>query len=163
MNAIATPSGDSAVQGARLQALRERMERLGADAFCLPRADEYLGEYIPAHNERLRWLTGFTGSAGMAVVLRDSAAIFVDGRYTVQVRRQVAAEHYRYEHLIETPPVDWLATQLQPGSTVLLDSRCCTLAWYRAAEKRFARAGGASARRSRMPGRTPRWCSRRIP
>jgi hypothetical protein len=78
-------------QAENLQALRSQMRNGGAQAFCVPRADEYLGEYIPEHNERLRWLTGFTGSAGMAVVLADRAAIFIDGRYTVQVRRQVDA------------------------------------------------------------------------
>ena len=58
----------------------------------VPRADEYLGEYIPLHKERLHWISGFTGSAGVALVLADRAAIFVDGRYTVQVRAEVAPE-----------------------------------------------------------------------
>ena len=78
----------------RLAALRASLAQRGLDAFCVPRADAYLGEYLPPHNERLLWLTGFSGSAGMAVVLRDRAAVFVDGRYTVQVARQVDAQVY---------------------------------------------------------------------
>jgi Xaa-Pro aminopeptidase len=140
MTAIAKPAADSRQQGERLRALRAELDARGADAFCLPRADEYLGEYIPPHNERLHWLTGFTGSAGMAVVLADSAAIFTDGRYTVQVRRQVSAEHYSYQHLIETPPVAWLAKQLPAGARVLIDPRTCTLRWYREARETLAAA-----------------------
>ncbi len=65
------------------------MERRGIDGFVIPRADEHQNEYVPANAERLAWLTGFTGSAGLAIVLADRAAIFVDGRYTLQVRDQV--------------------------------------------------------------------------
>ena len=67
----------------RLAAVRQEMQAAGCAALVVPRADEYLGEYIPAHNARLRWLTGFTGSAGFLLVTLDRAAIFVDGRYTV--------------------------------------------------------------------------------
>ena len=91
----------AASQKANLDSLRKELASRGVDAFCVPRADEYLGEYIPAHNERLRWLTDFTGSAGMAVVTAKSAAIFTDGRYTVQVRRQVDGQLYEYRRLIE--------------------------------------------------------------
>jgi len=73
----------------RLESLRTRMRALGIDALIIPRADEYLGEYIPERNERLLWTSGFSGSAGTVIVLLDGAAIFVDGRYTVQVRQQV--------------------------------------------------------------------------
>ncbi|MEE4661787.1 MAG: aminopeptidase P family N-terminal domain-containing protein, partial [Halieaceae bacterium] len=78
----------------RLARLRALMAERGLDALIVPRADEYLGEYIPPHNERLRWVSDFTGSAGVAIVLADRAAIFVDGRYTVQVRSQVDSRHY---------------------------------------------------------------------
>src|SRR6478609_3796169 len=74
---------------ARLAALRAELARRGLDGFVVPRTDEYQSEYVPPSSERLAWLTGFTGSWGAAVVLSDSAAIFVDGRYTVQVREQV--------------------------------------------------------------------------
>jgi Xaa-Pro aminopeptidase len=86
---------------ARLAMLRARMANAKYDALYVPRADEYLGEYIPAHKERLHWLTGFTGSAGMALVLRDRAALFVDGRYTVQVRTEVSPQLFEYYHLID--------------------------------------------------------------
>jgi Xaa-Pro aminopeptidase len=128
-------------QAENLQALRAVMLERGAQAFCVPRADEFLGEYIPAHNERLRWLTSFTGSAGMAVVLADEAAIFIDGRYTVQVRRQVDASLYQYRHLIEEPPLQWLSERLAPGAKVLVDSRMCTLRWYENAQRVLAEAG----------------------
>ena len=75
--------------GQRLSALRALMRAAGYDALIISREDEYLGEYIPAHNERLKWACGFNGSAGMLVVLPEKAAIFVDGRYTVQVRQEV--------------------------------------------------------------------------
>ena len=73
----------------RAAALRAKLKEIGLDGFIVPRADEHQGEYVPKSAERLAWLTGFTGSAGTAVVLADKAAIFVDGRYTLQVREQV--------------------------------------------------------------------------
>ncbi|MDP5070806.1 MAG: aminopeptidase P family N-terminal domain-containing protein, partial [Congregibacter sp.] len=131
----------AAHQQANLAALRAELAARGVDAFCIPRADEYLGEYIPAHNERLRWLTGFTGSAGMAVVTTRDAAIFTDGRYTVQVRRQVDGQHYQYRRLVEEPPLAWLTEHLIAGSKVLVDPRMCTLDWYQQAVKVLGPAG----------------------
>ena len=80
----------------RLTALREQMAARQLDALVIPRADEYLGEYIPPHNDRMRWISDFTGSAGVVIILKDSAAIFVDGRYTVQVRQQVDADLWKH-------------------------------------------------------------------
>ncbi|MGL4223524.1 MAG: aminopeptidase P family protein [Vibrio sp.] len=108
------------------------------DAFIVPHEDEYLGEYIPAHNERLNWLTGFTGSAGAAVVTTKHAAIFVDGRYTVQVRKQVAAEQFAYHHLIEEPYLAWLIEQLPAGSKVGYDPRMHRGSWLTQAQKQLA-------------------------
>jgi Xaa-Pro aminopeptidase len=125
----------------RLAALRAEMARRGVDAFVVPRADEYLGEYIPEHNERLRWLTGFTGSAGTAVVLADRAALFVDGRYTVQVRRQVCADDFSFHHLIEEPPARWLGETLDAGAKVLVDPRMCTLKWFEDTTRSLASLG----------------------
>ena len=125
----------------RLQALRQLMEERGYDALVIPRADEHLGEYIPLHNERLLWVSGFTGSAGVVVVLRDSAAIFVDGRYTVQVRQQVDAAHFSYQHLINTPPASWLAAALRSGARVAVDPRLHSLQWYRDAEDTLQASG----------------------
>ena len=79
---------DAATCEPRLAALRAELAKRGLDGFLVPRADEHQGEYVPRRAERLAWLTAFTGSAGAAVVLRDKAAIFVDGRYTLQVREQ---------------------------------------------------------------------------
>ncbi len=119
------------------------MAELGYDALIVPRADEYLGEYIPEDKERLRWISGFTGSAGMAVVLRERAAIFVDGRYTVQVRSQVPGAAFEYRHLIEEPPLPWLAGVLTAGARVACDPRLHSLHWYRDAHKTLADAGVA--------------------
>ncbi|MBN7795439.1 aminopeptidase P family protein [Parahaliea mediterranea] len=125
----------------RLGALRGLMAERGYDAFLVPRTDESLGEYIPAHNERLRWLTGFTGSAGVAVVLADAAAIFVDGRYTVQVRQQVDAGQFEVRHLVDEPHIRWLAGQLPDGATVACDPRLHSLQWYRASAALLEAAG----------------------
>ena len=120
---------------ARLQALQVQMAEADLAALIIPRADEYLGEYIPEHNERLRWASGFTGSAGVVIVLRDSAAIFVDGRYTVQVRQQVSDELFQILHLVDEPHVEWLAKQLEAGDRVGYDARMHTLDWQRATSK----------------------------
>mgnify|MGYP001813392094 FL=1 len=124
--------------GHRLEALRQWMADSAYDALVVPRADEFLGEYLPEHNERLRWLTGFTGSAGAAVVLQERAAIFVDGRYTVQVRGQVDAALFEYCDLLEAPPIDWLLSQLSAGSRVACDPRLHSLRWYRDSHSRLA-------------------------
>jgi Xaa-Pro aminopeptidase len=124
-----------------LAALRPLLAERAYDAYLVPRADEHLGEYLPAHNERLRWLTGFTGSAGLAVVLAGRAALFVDGRYTVQVRGQVDASAFELHHLLEEPPVAWLAGELPAGARVACDPRLHTQQWFEAAEARLAAAG----------------------
>ncbi|MEP4147365.1 MAG: aminopeptidase P family protein [Halioglobus sp.] len=125
----------------RLNAVRDRMAEMGCDALIVPRADEYLGEYIPAHNERLLWVCGFTGSAGAVVILRDRAAIFVDGRYTVQVRNEVDPALFEYLHLIEQPHAQWIAEQLTEGDRVLCDPRMHSLSWFRATRSTLAAAG----------------------
>ncbi len=125
----------------RLAALRRLMEKGGYRALLVPRADEYLGEYLPPHHERLRWLTGFTGSAGLAVILPEKAALFVDGRYTVQVRHQVSADLFEILHLVDEPPVAWLASQLAAGDRVAADPRLHSARWYREATATLAAAG----------------------
>nr|WP_321985163.1 aminopeptidase P family protein [uncultured Lichenicoccus sp.] len=92
----------------RLQALRAALDAAGLDGFILPRGDEHLGEYVAAGSERLAWLTGFTGSAGLAIVLRDQAAVFSDGRYTLQLAEQTDASLWSRQHLVEQPPETWL-------------------------------------------------------
>lgn len=118
----------------RLAAVRREMLAAGCDALVVPRADEYLGEYIPAHNERLRWLTGFTGSAGFVLLTAKEAAIFVDGRYTVQVRQEVSPELFEYCHFGEDPHSKWLADNLPRGAKVGCDTRMHPLRWYRDTE-----------------------------
>ncbi|MDO6617415.1 X-Pro aminopeptidase [Shewanella sp. 10N.286.52.C2] len=124
----------------RLDAIRQTMSQQNLDAFIIPRADEYLGEYVPERNERLHWATGFTGSAGMAIILKDTAAIFVDGRYTVQVALQVDAQLFSYESLTDTPQIQWLIDKLAQGKRVGIDSRLHTLAWYQQAQHQLTKA-----------------------
>ncbi|MBY0336824.1 MAG: aminopeptidase P family N-terminal domain-containing protein, partial [Acetobacteraceae bacterium] len=93
----------------RLQGLRGQLRAAAVDGFLVPRGDEHLGEYVPPSGERLAWLTGFTGSAGMAVVLADRAAVFTDGRYVTQLAAQTDAALWERRHIIEEPPPRWLA------------------------------------------------------
>jgi len=106
---------------ARVAALRQEFARRGLDGLVVARADRQQNEYLPASEERLAWLTGFTGSAGAAVVLAERAAIFVDGRYTVQADAQVDKAVFAIEHLVETPPAQWLETNLTAGAKVGYD------------------------------------------
>jgi Xaa-Pro aminopeptidase len=92
-----------------LPALRQELARQGLDGFIVPRADEHLGEYVPAAAERLAWLTGFTGSAGLAVVLAKTAAVFTDGRYVLQLAQQTDPALWQRLHITEQPPPAWLA------------------------------------------------------
>jgi Xaa-Pro aminopeptidase len=100
----------------RLAALRAELKRRGLDGFIVPRADRYQNEYVPPCAERLGWLTGFTGSAGLAIVLADRAVLFVDGRYTVQARDEVDAAAFAIEHLVEHPPTAWIEENLPAGA-----------------------------------------------
>jgi Xaa-Pro aminopeptidase len=104
-----------------LAALRAELKRRGLAGFILPRGDEHQGEYVAPVSERLAWLTCFTGSAGLAIVLARRAAIFVDGRYTLQVRAQVDTRAFETLHLIENPPSDWFAKALRRGQRVGYD------------------------------------------
>jgi Xaa-Pro aminopeptidase len=105
----------------RLDALRQRLTHLGVDGFMVPRTDAHMNEYIPASEERLMWLTGFSGSAGTAIVLPDQAAIFIDGRYTVQVRGQVDAALFKPIDTGVTPLVLWLEISLTKGMRLGFD------------------------------------------
>jgi Xaa-Pro aminopeptidase len=93
----------------KLAALRQELAARNLEGFIVPRADEHLGEYVPASAERLAWLTGFTGSAGLAVVLAHTAAVFTDGRYTLQLAEQIASPDWQLLHITEQPPHAWLA------------------------------------------------------
>src|SRR6186997_2057954 len=93
---------------ARLDALRKELARQGLDGFVIPLSDEHLSEYVGAYAQRLAWLTGFGGSAGSAAVVKDKAAIFVDGRYTLQVRDQVDGKLFEYKSVPQDSMADWL-------------------------------------------------------
>ncbi|MGO9700154.1 MAG: aminopeptidase P family N-terminal domain-containing protein, partial [Xanthobacteraceae bacterium] len=107
---------DRGESAARVAALRAELKHRGLDGFIVPRADRFQNEYVPPSAERLAWLTGFTGSAGLAIVLADRAALFVDGRYTVQARDEVAAAAFTIEHLVEHPPAAWIEENVPAGA-----------------------------------------------
>ncbi len=135
----------------RLAALRGELARLGLAGFIQPRGDEHQGEYVARRSERLAWLTGFTGSAGLAVALADKAAVFVDGRYTLQADAEVAGDLFERRHLIDQPPTDWIADNLPAGGKLGYDPWLMTptqLVRYRAACKK---AGGSLVAVDRNP------------
>jgi Xaa-Pro aminopeptidase len=109
-----------------LAALRQELQRLELTGFIVPHADEYQNEYVPPCAERLAWLTGFTGSAGTAIVLAQEAAIFVDGRYTLQVADQVDKNHFTFNHSGDHPPATWLECHVRPSNRIGYDPRLHT-------------------------------------
>ncbi len=112
---------ESAQSKPRLQALRAELKRENLDGFIVPRADEHQNEYVPKCAERLAWLTGFTGSAGTAVVLRDKAALFVDGRYTLQAGNEVDTDLFAIVDISKTPPSSWLEELVRKGQRIGYD------------------------------------------
>src|SRR6267154_3096724 len=114
------PEGGVALT-ARLAAFREELARRKLTGFVIPRADQQQNEYVAPSEERLAWLTGFTGSAGLAIVLTQEAAVFVDGRYTLQAAKQVDGKAWTVESLIDPPPESWLAGHLKPGDRLGFD------------------------------------------
>jgi len=105
----------------RVAELRAELKTRGLDGYVVPRSDRQQNEYLTAREERLAWLTGFTGSAGTAVVLNDRAALFVDGRYTVQASTQVDSNIFSLEHMVEYPPEQWLEQNLKAGAKLGYD------------------------------------------
>jgi Xaa-Pro aminopeptidase len=114
------PEGGVALT-ARLSALREELARLKLTGFVIPRADQQQNEYVAPSEERLAWLTGFTGSAGLAIVLAHEAAVFVDGRYTLQAAKQVDAKAWSVEPLVDPSPESWLTKHLTSGDRLGFD------------------------------------------
>jgi Xaa-Pro aminopeptidase len=135
-------TSDPAHGAARLAALRAELARRGLDGFIAPRADEHQNEYVPANAERLAWLTGFTGSAGVVIVLGDKAALFVDGRYTLQAPQQVDPAAFAVVASAETSPEAWLETNLRKGARIGCDGRLHTPGQFTRLEK-AAKAAGA--------------------
>ncbi|MEP3225558.1 MAG: aminopeptidase P family protein [Parasphingorhabdus sp.] len=118
---------------ARLVALREQLAKDGLDGFVVPICDEHMSEYVGDYAQRLAWLTGFGGSAGSAVVLKDKAAIFVDGRYTIQVRDQVDGNLYEYVGTADQSVVAWLGENAPESSAIGYDAWLHTQDWAKAA------------------------------
>jgi Xaa-Pro aminopeptidase len=132
----------AAVAG-RVTALRIELKKRGLDGFMVPRADRQQNEYVPPSEERLAWLTGFTGSAGAAIVLADKAALFVDGRYTVQAAAQTDTTVFSIEHLVEAPPEQWLQANLKPDAKFGYDPWLHTTEQAEKLGKACAAAGAA--------------------
>ncbi len=128
---------------ARIKALRDELKARGLDGFVIPISDEHMSEYVGGYAQRLEWLTGFAGSAGTAVVLADSAAIFVDGRYTLQVRDQVDGRFYEYESVPQTSPAQWLGTRASAGARIGYDPWLHGKPWVTATAKALAERGAA--------------------
>jgi Xaa-Pro aminopeptidase len=105
----------------RIRRLRDELAKDGLTGFLVPRADEHQGEYVPPRAQRLAWLTGFTGSAGLAIVLADAAALFVDGRYTLQARDEAPGDLFEHHHVTESPPAEWLRLHLPAGGRLGYD------------------------------------------
>ncbi|MBS0518694.1 MAG: aminopeptidase P family protein [Proteobacteria bacterium] len=126
----------------RLAALRAELKRRGLDGFVVPRADEHQGEYVPRRSQRLAWLTGFAGSAGLAIVLADRAAIFVDGRYTLAIRTQVDLKAFTPHQVPEQSPETWIATNLPKGAKLGFDPWLQTVDGYERFARAAQRAGG---------------------
>lgn len=106
----------------RLAQLRQAMASAGVTGYMIPRADAHQGEYVAAHDDRLAWLTGFTGSAGFCIVLPDRAGVFVDGRYRVQVKSQIDMAHFTPVDWPETRPGAWLRAALPNGGVIGFDT-----------------------------------------
>ena len=126
---------------ARLDGLRKELARRGLDGFVIPISDEHMSEYVGSYAQRLNWLTGFGGSAGSAAVLQDRAAMFTDGRYTVQVRDQVSGALYDYEDVPATSPAKWIAAHAPEGAKIGYDAWLHGIGWAEEAEAAFARRG----------------------
>ena len=131
----------------RLKALREELAGRGLDGFVVPISDEHMSEYIGSYAQRLAWLTGFGGSAGTAVVLTDAArepaaAMFVDGRYTIQVRDQVDERFYAYENVPKTNIAKWLAEHAPEGARIGFDPWLHSRGWAEGVAKALTKKGG---------------------
>jgi Xaa-Pro aminopeptidase len=134
------PEGGVALT-ARLAALREELARRNLTGFIVPRADAHQNEYVPPSDERLAWLTGFTGSAGLAAALKDRAVLFVDGRYTLQAAQQIDTAAWAVASLVEPPPESWLAQELKAGDRLGFDPWLHTSAAVERLQAACAKAG----------------------
>jgi Xaa-Pro aminopeptidase len=125
----------------RLKALREQLKAEKLDGFVVPLTDEHMSEYVGSYAKRLAWLTGFEGSAGSAVVLPEQAAIFVDGRYTLQVRQQVSPSEWSYQSVPETSVTQWLQEHAPEKARIGYDPWLHTREWVTKAKEQLASRG----------------------
>jgi Xaa-Pro aminopeptidase len=135
----------------RLAALREQLKADRLDGFVVPLTDEHMSEYVGSYAQRLAWLTGFQGSAGSAVVLPEEAAIFTDGRYTLQVRDQVDGNHWSYQSVPETSIADWLEAHAPEGGRIGYDPWLHTKEWAEKAREALAGKGAELVAVGRNP------------
>src|SRR5512147_3232735 len=133
---------DAATVAPRLKSLRAELAKRGLDGFVVPHSDEYQSEYLPECNERLAWLTSFTGSAGAAVVLKDKAAVFADGRYTLQVRQQTDTALFEPRDLVAEGPQGWIPDHLPQGAKLGFDPWLTTANSVAGLRQAAERAGG---------------------
>ena len=134
-------AGDPSVGKPRVAKLREWLAKKELDGFIVPRADEHQGEYVPARAARLKWLTGFSGSAGVAIVLKKRAVVFVDGRYALQVRSEVDPDLFSIESLVDNPPPSWIRDNVASGTRLGFDPWLHTLGEARALKAAAEKAG----------------------
>ncbi|MDQ3245708.1 MAG: aminopeptidase P family protein [Pseudomonadota bacterium] len=135
----------------RLSALREQLKADRLDGFVVPLTDEHMSEYVGRYAQRLAWLTGFEGSAGSAVVLPREAAIFIDGRYTLQVRSQVDAAHWSYQSVPETSIADWLKEHAPNGGRIGYDPWLHSRDWVKRAGEALENRGSELVAVERNP------------
>ncbi|NWG71434.1 MAG: aminopeptidase P family protein [Parvularculaceae bacterium] len=135
------PVSDRSFAARHLPPLRAELRKRRLDGFLVPHDDEYQNEYIPEYAERLMWVSGFSGSAGAAIILLESAVIFVDGRYTLQVRQQVDDKMFSYEDFVETPLDQWLAKNAKAGARIGYDPMLHTSAGLARLEAAAKKAG----------------------
>jgi Xaa-Pro aminopeptidase len=135
----------------RLAALREQLREQRLDGFVVPLTDEHMSEYVGEYAQRLAWLTGFQGSAGSAVVLPEEAAIFTDGRYTLQVRSQVDGNHWSYQSVPETSAAEWLREHAPQGARIGYDPWLHTADWVKQATEQLAAKGAQLVAVARNP------------
>src|SRR4051794_37066998 len=135
----------------RLAALREQLKADKLDGFVVPLTDEHMSEYVGSYAQRLAWLTGFQGSAGSAVVLPEQAAMFVDGRYTLQVRQQVSQTEWSYQSVPETSTTEWLKDHAPEGARIGYDPWLHTRDWVNKAKEALASRGAELVAVARNP------------
>ncbi|MGA3303739.1 MAG: aminopeptidase P family protein [Methylovirgula sp.] len=144
-------TADPSQSASRIVALRAALRHFGLDGFVVPRADRQQNEYVPPSEERLSWLTGFTGSAGLAIILQDRAVLFVDGRYTLQVRDQVDLALVTPVPIATTSPEKWLEQNLKAGQKLGYDSWLHTPGQIERFEKAATTAGAELVAADRNP------------